>query len=58
MVQTIIGMVVVVILAVFLANTYISNSSNSFKSESERIGDNGLNNIKEVEKAGTIYTSN
>jgi hypothetical protein len=56
MVQKLIGLVVLTILAVFLANTYITGNTNTFKSETTRIGNNGINNVKEVEKAGTIYT--
>lgn len=58
MISKIIGVVAFLILTVMLINVFVSNNNNSFKSETTRIGNSGINNIKEVDKAGTIYTAN
>lgn len=49
-------MAAIVILAVFLINTFISGGSNTLKSESNRIGNNMITNTKEIEKNATVYT--
>lgn len=45
-----------IILGVFLSNTFITGKTDTMKTEGDRIGKNMVNNMKEVEKAGTIYT--
>lgn len=45
-----------IILGVFLVNTFIMGNDNSMRSEGQRIGNNMINNVKEIEKNGTVYT--
>jgi hypothetical protein len=50
MVPKFIAVVAFVVLAVFIVNTYISNDTDSMKSETRRIGQNMITNMKEIEK--------
>lgn len=45
-----------IVLAVIIINVFISGDNNTMKSEGDRIGDNVISNMKEIEKNGTIYT--
>lgn len=45
-----------VVVAVIVINVFISGDNNTMKSESDRIGDNVISNMKEIEKNGTVYT--
>ena len=48
--QSFIAVVAFVILAVFVVNTYISGNTDTMKSESNRIGVQMIQNMKEIEK--------
>lgn len=54
MVSKFIAVVTFVVLAVLIINTYVSGNTNSLKSESTRVGNNMINNMKEIEKTGNV----